>query len=252
MHYLYPDRNYTVFRIGLDPDHENFSNIAERIQGRQTKVFVNTLDCLTEILNTAHYQDLPCSVNVDYQMFEENNIDLASSITMIKSVIGLMCLKFNRPIESLVINARIGKPISLELSQYLRDIGVDNLTPTPWYWGEDIWRDTVTPMVHGQTVWPNFLIDNNNLKPYVKPNSLNAHCDYTQLTSRQHEIAQLICFRGLSNKQIARQLGISESAVKMHITTILKKFGLKSRMHISLIKCQICQFKESQHKLNVL
>ena len=49
------------------------------------------------------------------------------------------------------------------------------------------------------------------------------------LTPRQEEVYNLV-LRGLSNKRIARALGISESTVKEHITGILQRLGLKTRV----------------------
>jgi DNA-binding NarL/FixJ family response regulator len=48
------------------------------------------------------------------------------------------------------------------------------------------------------------------------------------LTPREMEVLQAMA-DGLSNKQIARQLGISEHTVKYHVNTILGKMGAQSR-----------------------
>lgn len=48
------------------------------------------------------------------------------------------------------------------------------------------------------------------------------------LTQRQIEVLGLIR-NGLSNKEIARQLDISEATVKAHVTAILKSHGVSSR-----------------------
>lgn len=49
------------------------------------------------------------------------------------------------------------------------------------------------------------------------------------LTSRQGDILTLV-LRGLSNKRIAQTLSISESTVKEHVTGILEKLGVRSRV----------------------
>jgi len=48
------------------------------------------------------------------------------------------------------------------------------------------------------------------------------------LTQRQLEVLGLIRI-GLSNKEIARQLNISEATVKAHVTVVLKSHGVSSR-----------------------
>ncbi len=49
-----------------------------------------------------------------------------------------------------------------------------------------------------------------------------------ELTPREREVMQLLA-QGLSNKEIARQLGISEHTVKFHVNSILGKLNVQSR-----------------------
>lgn len=53
------------------------------------------------------------------------------------------------------------------------------------------------------------------------------------LTSREKEIVALI-FRGMKNREIASQLGISDGTVKVHLRHILKKTGKQNRYHLAL------------------
>jgi DNA-binding NarL/FixJ family response regulator len=48
------------------------------------------------------------------------------------------------------------------------------------------------------------------------------------LTQRQSEVLTLLA-RGKSNKEIARELGLAEGTVKIHITSILKALNVKNR-----------------------
>ncbi len=52
------------------------------------------------------------------------------------------------------------------------------------------------------------------------------------LTSRQLDIARLVA-ADLTNKQIAARLFLSERTVETHITNILNKLGLGSRLQLS-------------------
>lgn len=54
------------------------------------------------------------------------------------------------------------------------------------------------------------------------------------LTPRQQQILKLLCHRGLSNKAIAGILKISESTVKIHISSILREYGVKNRTQLVL------------------
>lgn len=55
-----------------------------------------------------------------------------------------------------------------------------------------------------------------------------------KLTPRQEQVTTLVCHRGLSNKAIASILKISESTVKIHISAILKRFGVRNRTQLVL------------------
>ena len=52
-----------------------------------------------------------------------------------------------------------------------------------------------------------------------------------RISRREQEIVQLLC-KGYTNRQIARQLFISETTVKTHISNILAKLNLHDRMQI--------------------
>ena len=51
----------------------------------------------------------------------------------------------------------------------------------------------------------------------------------SKLTKREREIA-LLAIEGLSNKEIAEQLNISEGTAKIHLHNIYSKLGIKNRL----------------------
>jgi len=53
------------------------------------------------------------------------------------------------------------------------------------------------------------------------------------LSQRETEVLRLVA-RGLANKQVARELGIAQSTVKVHVHGILSKLGLPSRTQAAL------------------
>jgi len=55
----------------------------------------------------------------------------------------------------------------------------------------------------------------------------------TTLTSRETEVLNLIS-DGLSNKAIARRLGISEKTVKSHLTRVFAELGVSDRTQAAL------------------
>jgi DNA-binding CsgD family transcriptional regulator len=51
------------------------------------------------------------------------------------------------------------------------------------------------------------------------------------LSPREREVAALVA-RGLSNKEVARELGLSDGTVKIHVHSIFQKLGTKSRYRL--------------------
>lgn len=54
------------------------------------------------------------------------------------------------------------------------------------------------------------------------------------LTGREMDVLKRLC-QGLANKEIARDLGLQEVTVKLHIKTLYRKIGARNRTHAVLI-----------------
>jgi len=65
-----------------------------------------------------------------------------------------------------------------------------------------------------------------------------------ELTHREKETLQLIS-KGMSNKEIARKLGIVETTVKVHVKNLLKKLNLRSR-----VEAAVWAVEQSKNKTN--
>jgi DNA-binding NarL/FixJ family response regulator len=62
-----------------------------------------------------------------------------------------------------------------------------------------------------------------------------SHGDWAQsLTDREREVARAVA-AGAANKEIARQLGITERTVKAHTGAIFQKLGVRDRLQLSLL-----------------
>lgn len=60
--------------------------------------------------------------------------------------------------------------------------------------------------------------------------SLAARIVQAPLTSRESEVLSHMA-RGLSNKRIARQLGVAEGTIKTHVKSLLEKLDVENRTH---------------------
>jgi len=61
----------------------------------------------------------------------------------------------------------------------------------------------------------------------------SAPTEFAQLTDRELDVLRLIG-RGLTNGEIGRQLFISETTVKTHVSRVLMKLGLRDRVHAAI------------------
>jgi PAS domain-containing protein len=62
--------------------------------------------------------------------------------------------------------------------------------------------------------------------------------EHRPVTSRQRQVLDLVV-RGLGNKAIAAELGISEQVVKEHVSTLLRRFGATGRAALAEIGTQL-------------
>lgn len=75
-------------------------------------------------------------------------------------------------------------------------------------------------------IYPDFIY---SMVKIVSQKNNNANANFDKLTLKEREVAKLV-LDGLSNKQIAQALSISERTAKAHLTSIYSKMGVKDRL----------------------
>lgn len=58
------------------------------------------------------------------------------------------------------------------------------------------------------------------------------HTELAQLTLRQREIASLLSETGLSYKEVASKLAISEGTMRKHVENVYRRIGVHSRAEL--------------------
>jgi DNA-binding NarL/FixJ family response regulator len=81
-------------------------------------------------------------------------------------------------------------------------------------------------MAMGETYVP---LDFLNKEEEAVENSLTK-----QLSARETQVLKGLC-RGLSNKEIARELDLQEVTIKLHVKTLCRKLGAKNRTQAAMI-----------------
>jgi len=74
-------------------------------------------------------------------------------------------------------------------------------------------------------------LDNDIITTLLYKNDITQKGRIKSITPREKEVLRLVC-EGLSNKEIALRLSLSEQTVKSHLSSLFKKFGVKSRAHL--------------------
>jgi DNA-binding NarL/FixJ family response regulator len=113
--------------------------------------------------------------------------------------------------------------------QHLKRSGVNGIVPNLNAFSKADFYEAVDILLVGSTHWPESCIQSKPKSSYRKPNEYGI-----RLTDRQREIMALVANRGLSNKKIAQILNISESTVKVHVSSILKAYGVRNRTQLAL------------------
>jgi DNA-binding NarL/FixJ family response regulator len=80
-------------------------------------------------------------------------------------------------------------------------------------------------ILDGEMYIPSLYLESNNTQT---KNDINLNSTLDKLTPRQREVYGLMR-TGASNKEIARQIGCTDSTVKAHVTMILKALSVTSR-----------------------
>lgn len=93
-------------------------------------------------------------------------------------------------------------------------------------------RDVAAAVCHGG-LWVGADLVQRLLRSLPAPSVGEVADDLALLSERERETAQLVA-QGLSNKEIARKLEITERTVKAHVSSVFAKLGLRDRLQLAL------------------
>lgn len=81
-------------------------------------------------------------------------------------------------------------------------------------------------------------IDNESLRALLEDiGAISRPGKISGITDREKEIIECVC-KGMSNREIARRLALSEHTVKTHLNTIFKKFNVSNRSKLMMLAIQ--------------
>lgn len=152
-----------------------------------------------------------------------------TNIYDILNTISTLCCIENKPTPPVMVSSTTKLPAS-EIRKLLH-AGVKGITFVTTEFSDEDKQQSMLEVIAGKTYL------HKTVQDVLKPRKIEVRKDKNnpiQLTQRQHQVLELICTRGASNKSIARLLDISESTVKLHTGAILKKYGLTNRTQLAL------------------
>jgi DNA-binding NarL/FixJ family response regulator len=133
--------------------------------------------------------------------------------------------------KDIPIAVAINHNVSVATVKELKRLGVFGLVPGANDWGIDETLKAMDALAERVPYWPRHIIDQLPGRPTKSP---KRQAGIITLTTRQQEVMNLICRRGLSNKQIAKTLSLSESTVKIHVSAIMKAHGVRNRTQLAV------------------
>ena len=166
----------------------------------------------------------PALIIFHMDMAKEHAISLTEFVTML----GTMCKMVPDCNAKIAVN--VEKTCTAAQIREIKSSGVHGIVPTVASYGIEKSISAIRELLSGKQHWPKDIIDEIlSIRKAPKPPSSNIH-----LTTRQQQVMDLVCHRGLPNKTIANMLRITESTVKIHVSAILKEYGVRNRTQLAL------------------
>ena len=101
-----------------------------------------------------------------------------------------------------------------------KSIGIDS------FWYKEVSKETIIEIMDrtmaGESVYPDTI-------PVVQIGNIRS----SEFTDREIEVLRVM-IKGISNAEIAKELGITENTVKQHIKHMMEKTGCKSRTELAI------------------
>jgi two-component system nitrate/nitrite response regulator NarL len=166
----------------------------------------------------------PSLILFHQEMAKENNITITEFIAMLRTMIKMV------PGCNPSIGISIEKSCTSDMIKEFKNLDVSGIVPHIASYGVDRGIESVNTMMQGKQYWPKDIID--ELLQIKRPTKSINHDIH--LTVRQKQVMDLVCHRGLPNKTIANMLHITESTVKIHVSAILKEYGVRNRTQLAL------------------
>jgi len=177
----------------------------------------------SELSDALHEEPNTISFHID--MVRRHGGTISEFMMMLETM-----MKYNDLIVNPTICVAIEADTHVSTIKELQKHKIFGIIPGAKTFGIEYTRAAITDIVNKIPHWPKDVIGRLPGNEYKKEKTSHS------LTGRQQEVFDLIASRGLSNKQIARVLNISESTVKIHVGAVMKNLCVRNRTQLALTK----------------
>lgn len=214
------------------PEHR-YAPLLEQISQRMPVTFnsVENVPALFPLLADATYTTHLILIDIE-RFFDYKNTSMYDLLFAMTTM--LSCAKSLRDDDDSITPYQVHIAVAVDehtdtaMIKQALDSNIKGIYPRGYYFSIEEKCTALTEMLNGNQHTPKKIAEMLKTKrTIVKP-------DQIVLTGRQTQILNLILTKGASNKVIGKILNISESTVKLHITQILKKYGLRNRTQLAL------------------
>jgi len=204
--------------------HLEYGGVVERFYASDS-----TASLISRLHGITNYNNLPDVIKFDYNELEGAGMSAINISDLITLTYKLLALKHNCKEKIPLLSGFVQQPISSSFQKELIDAGFRGGGNSFGVLRDKIKyvKETKHWLLFPDT-WSEGVVD-QKIKTPVNRNSVDF-----ELTFRQQQVLHLIKNRGLTNKQIAKELGVGEQAIKLHISVLLKKYGVQNRMQLAL------------------
>lgn len=184
---------------------------------------------LNKINRTTDYSDVPDIITFGYNSLELRGISVKDVVDVVNITNRLAASRLMIAEKPILFTGFAQKPISSKFFNNLKDNGFQGGGVTVAAHAKEQVLDTYSEWCKDNSRWHPDILPTDAVSTVAEPKLIQI-----ELTFRQQQVLHLIQNRGLTNAKIARELGISEQAVKQHTSLILKKYGVQSRTQLVL------------------
>jgi DNA-binding NarL/FixJ family response regulator len=100
----------------------------------------------------------------------------------------------------------------------------------------------ITDLLSGRIYVPNWVADTDD-QDHGRPSAVSIQQGALKLTPRQNEVLNLLA-RGMSNKEVARELHIAEGTSKIHTAALLRALGARNRTEAAFMAAKLMRSNE--------